>query len=330
MIETLKDIAIRIHIEPLKTVENAAKVETVIKVLSDISDSYNNYLEIEFSKNEQFKKLYEKNNKIFNTIKEELALLVVDLNFSSFEAALAPDLLVQQTEMFSNDVLDWKFDTFSEYKDGIINGDFENDYYIDKVAEKYNELERERIFRPLFSSIGTGKDYRINIKDNNHNIIKALIQPKTTKQFYIPKNSKNNIVDNDYSTVQIFAKVKKHGDTIDINKKNIKEFLFSEVLDHDTYPFKTDIIKYKETIFDLNKNIECVVEFEEGNYFIKNEELDLIVWGNTRKEAEEAFSFGFYSLYQNYYLEENSNLSEEAILLKEKINSLIKKVVNED
>jgi hypothetical protein len=44
MIEKLKDIAFRIHIDPVNSVEHAAKVETVIKVLSDIFQSYNNYL----------------------------------------------------------------------------------------------------------------------------------------------------------------------------------------------------------------------------------------------------------------------------------------------
>lgn len=330
MIEKLKDIAFRIHIEPLKTVENATKVKTVIKVLSDIYESYNNYLEIEFAKNETFRKALESNNKVFETIKEDLSLLIVDLNFGSFEAALAPDLLNQQTEMFSNEVLDWKKETFNEYKEDIIFGDYENVHYIKKVTKKYNVIEREKIFKPLFSSIGNGKEYRINLKDTHHNIVKNLIQPETSKQYYISKNQVKNIESTDYSTVQIFAKVKKLGDTLEINKKDIKEVLFSEVLEHDTYPFKPEIINYQETIFVLNKNLNCIVEFEKGIYFIKNEELDLVVWGDSRKEAEAAFSFGFYSLYLNYYLEENTCLSDEAILLKEKIISLIKKVVNED
>lgn len=150
MIEKLKDIAFRIHIEPLKTVENATKVETVIKVLSDIYTSYNNYLEIEFAKNETFRKALESNNKVFATIKEDLALLVVDLNFGSFEAALAPDLLNQQTEMFSNEVLDWKKETFNEYKEDIIFGDFENVHFIKKVTEKYNDIERENFQTSFF------------------------------------------------------------------------------------------------------------------------------------------------------------------------------------
>jgi hypothetical protein len=62
-----KEIAFRIHIEPLKTVEQAAKVETVIRVLSNIVKSYNNYLEVELYKNEGIKKVY----KVLDTIRIE-------------------------------------------------------------------------------------------------------------------------------------------------------------------------------------------------------------------------------------------------------------------
>lgn len=329
MIEKLKDIAFRIHIDPLKTVEHAAKVETVIKVLSDIQQSYSNYLEIEFLKNEQFKKAYDTNKKVLDTIKEELSLLVVDLNFGSFEAALAPDLIELQSPIFKNEVLEWKKETFSEYKDVIICGDYEDANYLRKVGKRYSEDERTKIYKPLFSSIGDGKEYRINVKTKNHKVLKVLIQPEKVKDFYVSKTVGEKLETPEYSTLQVFAKVKKQGDKFRLNQRNLKEILYMEELEHDTYPFKPDLIRFSETIFVLNRNIECIVEFEDDNYIIRNEELDLLVWGDTRKEAEDAFCFSFYSLYQNYYNEIDNNLSEEAILLKDKLRRLIKNVINE-
>lgn len=330
MIEKLKDIAFRIHIDPFKTVEHAAKVETVIKVLSDIYQSYNNYLEIEFLKNEEFKKVYDSNKKVLETIKEELSLLVVDLNFSSFEAALAPNLIELQSPIFKNEVLEWKRETFSEYRDVIICGDYDNANYLHKMAKKYNDDERVKIFKPLFSSFGDGKDYKVNIKDKNQNIVRSLNQPEKSKDFYVPKSMAGKSEIPEYSTVQVFAKLKKLGDNkFTLNQRNLKEILYLEELEHDTYPFKPDLIKYQDKIFILNKNLECLVEFEDDNYIIHNPELDLVVWGENRKEVEEAFNFSFYSLYVNYYLEDDSKLSDEAILLKNKLRGIIKKVVNE-
>lgn len=327
MIEKLKDIAFRIHINPLKTVEHAAKVETVVKVLSDIYQSYNNFLEIEFLKNDEFRKAYESNKKVLDTIREELSLLVVDLNFSSFEAALAPNLIELQSPIFKNEVLEWKRETFSDYKDIIICGDYENANYLHKVAKRYDNIERTKIFKPLFSSFGDGKDYNVNIKDKNHKILRTLVQPQKNKEFYIPRLVDERLEVPQYSTIQVFAKVKKQGNQFKLNQKNLKEIFYIEELAHDTYPFKPELIKFQETIFVLNKAIECVVEFEDENYVIKSEELDLIVWGETRKEAEEAFNFSFYSLFKNYYLENDSKLSDEAILLKDKLKKIIKSVI---
>lgn len=329
MIEKLKDIAFRIHIEPLKTVEHSAKVETVIKVLSDISSSYNNYLEIEFLKNEGFKKVYETNKKVLETIKEELSLLIVDLNFSSFEAALAPDLIELQSPIFKNEVLEWKRETFEEYKDSVINGDFENANYLHKIAKRYNDEERIKIFKPLFSSFGDGKDYKVNIKDKNKTIIKTLIQPEKSKEFYIPKITSEKLETTEYSTVQVFAKVRKQGDKFKLNQRNLKEIYYLEELEHDTYPFKPDLIKYQDIIFVLNKSLDCIVDYEDDNYIIHNEELDLTVWGENRKEVEDAFNFSFFSLYKNYYNEDDINLSEDALSLKEKLTEIINKVINE-
>ena len=331
MFEKLKDIALRIYIDPIKTVDHATKVETVIKVLSEISQSYNNYLEIEFFKNDVYRKAYENNNKILDTLKKELSLLIVDLNYSSFEAALAPDITELESPIFKNEVLEWKRDTFDLYKELVFSEDFENSTYLNKVANRYNEVERGKIFKPLFSSLGDGNEYTVNIKDNNHNIVKKLIHPEKSKDFYIPILPIVKPEKKTYSTIQIFAKIaKKPGDDTSFTKKDLKEILYTEILEHDTYPFKPNVIRYQQKIFVLNENLDCSVGFEEDNYIIKNEELDLIVWGSTRKEVEDAFNFSFSSLYTNYCLEDDSKLSDEALLLKNKLTKIIKSVIDEE
>jgi len=329
MIEKLKDIAFRIHIESLKTVGHATKINTVIKVLSDIYKSYNNYLEIEFLKNDDFKNVYNTNKKILDTIKEELDLLIVDLNFNSFEAALAPDITELQSPIFKDEVLEWKKETFENYKYLIIQGDFDNSNYLHKIAKKYNDEERYKIYQPFFSSIGDGKEYKLNIKDKEHQIIKTIIQPEKTKiDFYIPKVTaeKEEPV---YSTAQVFVKLRKEGDKPKLTKRTVKKILYYEELEHETYPFKPDIIKCNDKIFVLNKKLECQVDFEDDNYIIKNDELDIIVWGQTREEVEDAFEFSFYSLYLNYCLEIDDRLSDEAKELKSKLNTIIKNVIDE-
>jgi hypothetical protein len=329
MVSSLKDIAFRIHIEPLKTVEQAAKVDTVIKVLSDIIKSYNNYLEVEFFKNEGFKKIYDRNIKVLDTLRNELNLLIVDLNFGSFEAALAPNVLESYSPIFKNEVQDWKRETFSSYRDFIIMGDY-NDYdYLKEVIKRYSDHERNKIYQPLFASVGDGKEYRLNVKDQAHNTIRTIFQPEKSKyDIYVPKihAEKEPPI---YSTAQVYLKIRKEGDTPKITTRNVKEILYYEELEHETYPYKPDIINYNGCVFILNKKLDCQVEFDDQHYIIKNPELDIVVWGQSREEVEEAFRFSFYSLYVNYVLEADENLSEEALSLKKILQGIIKYTVNE-
>jgi len=86
---------------------------------------------------------------------------------------------------------------------------------------------------------------------------------------------------------------------------------------------------FSDNDHSYNRNLDCIVDFEDDNYIITNEDLDITVWGESRKEVEEAFCFSFYSTYKNFYLEDNINLSEEAIHLKEKLKGIIKNIINE-
>ena len=110
-----------------------------------------------------------------------------------------------------------------------------------------------------------------------------------------------------------------------------KEKTMSEVIDleHDTYPFKPNVIRYDNFIFVLNDRLECVVDYEDDSYAIKNTLLDISVWGDTREEAETAFAFSFYALYENFAVENDAKLSKESKDLKTKLLKLVKTVVHE-
>ncbi|MBE2281251.1 MAG: hypothetical protein IAE91_12730, partial [Ignavibacteriaceae bacterium] len=172
-------------------------------------------------------------------------------------------------------------------------------------------------------------EYKVNIKDNKQKTIRTLTQPENSKEFYVPKLPPAKLEPSEYSTVQVFAKIKKQGDKLIINQKNLKEVFYIEELDHELYPFKPDLIKYQDKNFVLNKKLDCKVSYEDENYIIHNEELDLTVWGESRKEVEEAFYFSFLSLYENYYNESDSNLSAAALILKGKLKDIINKVEDE-
>lgn len=329
MLDKLRDIAIRFQIDSDITVGHAAKVTSVIKVLSEMNKSFSNFLEVEFMKNEEFKTVFLKNDKVLDTLKEDLELLIVDLNFGSFEAALAPHFSDNQTTLFRNDVVEWEKDSFDTYKDLILGGAYHESEYMRKIAKRYSDEERHKIFQPLFSAVGSGKDYSLNIQDRQGKTKTKLVQPiKEKYNFYVPKTEKVKEEPN-YATVQAFLKLKKKGDSFSFNKQNVKQVYFVEELAHDTYPFKPNVIQFDGSIYILNDRLIGNVDFEDESYSIKNELLNIYVWGDTREEVESAFAFSFHALYENFALEDDDKLSLESKELKNKLLKLVKTVLHE-
>ena len=91
----------------------------------------------------------------------------------------------------------------------------------------------------------------------------------------------------------------------------------------DTYPFKPQYLTFNGVNYILREKLNAVVSFEDGNYIISNELLDITVWGKTRDEAEEAFSFTFHSLYENFAKEQDKHLSARSLKLKQTLKKLI-------
>ena len=130
---------------------------------------------------------------------------------------------------------------------------------------------------------------------------------------------------------QTFLKLKKNknGDSYSFNKHNVKEVFLVEEMEYDTYPFKPNMIQFEGTVYVLNEKLNSVVEYEDDCYTIKNELLDIFVFGDTREEVEIAFAFNFHAIYENFVLEHDEKLSSESKELKNKLLKLIKTVLHE-
>ena len=329
MKDNLEDIAFRILVDPINAVQHAAKVASVIKVLNNLNKSYTQFLEIEFLKNEKFKATYDSNSKVLDTLKEDLDLLIVDLNFSSFEAALAPNLLEKQPSIFKNEVLEWKKNTFNSYKNLIILGQYRDPSYLQNVVERYTSKERRKIFQPLFASAGDGNDYILSIVNNNRETIQVITRPDNSYAELLTPKIQIGKDESEYGIAQVYIRIKKDQEQPKLNNKSVKEILHYEELEHDTYPFKPNIIKFGKKLFILKEKLECQVNYEDTTYVIKSDYLDILVWGDTREEAEDAFNFTFFSLYNNYGQEEDKNLSDDAQQLKRNLISVIDSVIDE-
>ena len=318
-------LAFRINIDPLNTAQHAAKAETLIKVLKNITESYNNFIEAELSKNPEYKKTKENNDSHLNKIREEMTLLVVDLNFGSAEIALAP-ALSKKNEMFDNPADKWEKNTFRRYKKDVMFSDYSDPKFIKKVVKRYSDEQRKGIYSPVIASIDENGEYRLNIKKTKRKIVRTFWKPDENIMHILAPKKKPQPNHQYLKTMNIVAQVAETPNAYNLPISAIKKVLSFEELHIDTSPYRTDVLIYEERVFVLNRKLDNQVTHEVDNFIIRNDEFDITVWGQTREKAEEAFAFTFDALYTNYALEKDENLSDKAIELKNKLKSIIKKI----
>ncbi len=88
-------------------------------------------------------------------------------------------------------------------------------------------------------------------------------------------------------------------------------------------PFNPKVITYDIHTYILHSSLKCLVTYEDDSFIIRNDLLDITVWGDDQDLAEEAFYFMFNAVYINYAKEKEEYLSEKAIILKHQIDNLI-------
>jgi hypothetical protein len=150
-------------------------------------------------------------------------------------------------------------------------------------------------------------------------VISVLLNVNQTFQSFFEKEHFKN---------EELARVNEQNNkTLDSLKEDL-DLLIVE-LEHEIYPYKPSNIAFENTVYILNKRLDCQVGFEDEMYVIQNLEFDITAWGDTREEAEYSFGFTFHSLYQNFALEKDEKLSKEAKSLKINLLNIVKKVIHE-
>lgn len=327
--DELKKIAINFKIKPVDTLEDIISVDTLIKVLSDIKKSFYHFTEYEFLTNPQYSKYLKRKPKMLQEFLENFQLMVVDANIGSYQTALAPDVLEKQDPFFRDDVLEFKKGTFDKFKNDVAYLDYTDQRAINSVVTRYPEEYRVKFYRPFIETISEEKKYNLILLDQSNKFLKTIIPPDALRKKQIVPIIKQAKTERQDQIIKGYFRVSTDGNKIELNKSSIKQIYDIEILQHYTYPYKPDTIRFENHTFILNEKLNCSVEFEDDQYIITNDDLEITVWGATREDAENAFCFSFYSIYKNYAEENDKNLSENALILKHKLISLVKSYYNE-
>ncbi len=324
-LEILRDRALRVKLKPISANGGAIDVPSVSRMLDALNESYLSYLEAEV-RNAVKGKHTANVEKEIKALKADAKLLVVDLNFASFEALLSPNS-VTTPHQFLNIPGDGEFrkKTFEEYQDEVIFGDPNDPVLLKSLEKRFEPDERRAIFSPLFKTIfgqmngefhaaRANKPLRRLVKAPTEDSLKLLIPATPSlKQAAEPH------------TVVIYAKALGDPNLFGERKLKVVKQLAVEALEHETYPHQFHTIGFGGTRYDLVQTYSAPVRYDEDSqmYHVEYEPLGIHTWGGSRTEAIEAFEFSFVDLVEEYHDAKDSELTAEAKRLKKALRNMI-------
>lgn len=324
-LDSLRQEALYIKLVADKKFGGAVDIEHLVKALHSINASYKNYVRATAKDLIGSKRITQSVAKEISKLVDESELLLVDLKFASFQGAITPNTVNVDHDFASiPQVLEVKKKSFRGYKKDVFNTDYARPAFQHRVLAKFSDEERASIYKPLFDNILTKKEIQMFFGDQLGKTTKQIHNvTQRTINILVPE-SKRKGRERENKLYVVYASTSGELDLFG-DKPKLK-YLAIEELDKPVYPYQAVKIDYDGSHIELNDTISAEVSFdEESNQFIITyPHLNITVWGDTREDAEEAFNFTFKALVESIYLEDNKNLTEDAIELKRKLRVLIK------
>lgn len=246
--------------------------------------SYTNYSEVEFKN--IFKSKYTDQtilDKAYSKIKKPTELYMTAAKAASFEIGLAIDKIMLGGEITDLELKRWAKNIFSNYRENVIELDYEDEEIVEAINKKYDYSQRQKIYKPFFDlinnnelqvSFGEKKEFLRpigSVKKDKVERILPRIELEETKGFEIVK----------YVVKQEIGK-----QTIRLTDENT---LFCEKETEDRVRFdSSDYIKFNDAIQKFLEGIEFYIKMEGKMHilYLTHKKLQIEVGDLDYKEAK--------------------------------------------
>ena len=310
----LREKAVYFKLESKPKYGGGVGVDDVISVLKSLSESYLSFVDIEYNRintQQDRKKL----SQIKRGLVEENNLIIVDLSFSSYGSAVAPNIITNSHTIPSiKDQPKWKKETFERYKSIVLKSDFNNESYLRNISKKFTPVERQRIFAPIIEGIINNPKATTGFGFGSANKLKPLSRPKEESYSVLVPKPQNIEVAQDIRRSLAMVEIK--GKTA---RPKVLE-LFEEVK-NPIYTFNSFSVSGKEYSFKFP--IYCELLHEEGTYSFENKELGIYAHGKTIDEAQKNFFEDFDYIFTRYNSLPGSKLTNDVAAIKKFLNLIV-------
>lgn len=315
-IEKLREKAVFFKLTSKPKYGGAVSLEDVLKVFKSLVESYHSFVDIEYEKiNTQVDKTKIRNIK--SGLSEENNLIVVDLKFESYGMAISPNTITYNHSIPDiKNILKWKSNAFETYKDFVLDADFNNEKYLQKVKTKYNEEQRQRIYKPLIDGIANNERAVTKFGFGSETPKKTLKKPREKSYNILVPNVIRAIDFDETHTRTSMALVE-----IKAGKAKPKILELFEQIQNPVFTFTK--IEYGDKTYSLKYPIYCELIHEGDSYSLENKQLGIYAFGKTVDEAKLAFEEEFDYIFDRYNSLKNDELSTDVVTIKQFLNLIV-------
>lgn len=233
--------------------------ELIEDLLPQLTKAYKGYTKADFENN--FKGTYTEEkrlSKLYGQINEEIRLRVVDTKFNSFELGLAPDITMMD-KTGDKKVVEWAKNISENFKEDVLELDFNNEEEVKKIVNKFSPEQREIIFNPIIK-LANNANIDFQYKENKQVKYRTLRKIKESTIDSIVPSRQEPEKPKEYEFVTVAAVLEKG-----VSKKSI---LLSNALTlpFDLNPFNLTSEHFSKYNFDykLKKSIPVAIGNENG------------------------------------------------------------------
>lgn len=324
-IQSLRKESLKIKLESDLKYGGAVDFNSLIDSLKAIASSYEAYTKATFL-NDLNQEFVDKEINETRKLRVDNQLLIVDLEFGSFEAHVSPDLINYNSEIpYTSRGKYWKKENFQSFQNDVLLSNFNDLEFRANIKTKFNESARRKIFKPLVDLTRSNKSIFFQQKGSRELTGLSIVENDIIYQDLIPPKITKEKEPSEEKTYKIYLKSSQDPDLFG-NKLIYQQLLGVEELEKDVYPYLPLFIEDEEDRIDFyqKQQFEVTYDDEAQSYLIESEDFDLSAWGADRASAEDAFDFLFIETFKNIALEDDSELTEKAQELKAKLKLLVK------
>ncbi len=284
----------------------AIVVSHILDFLKNLQSSYQNFAEV------QFRKIVSEDDVpdldyLSNKFRSNCNLLVPDLNFKSFGVSIVADNRVMDPfDFHSEDFKDMRSNLFVNFKEDVLLPEYNDSTYQQRIAEKYSEDERRKIFTPVINSTLKSKPYSVAVTGKNYIEKVKIFQPlsKIAKSILKPEIEIVKVKED----LQLTKKIEQN---IGSKKKTIS---IENITYYESQIDISNISLGDKTVF-LNIEHSILLIFENKYFTINDDFFSVSITADEYFEALKLYDQEFISVYVDLLNRKSDLITDEIELM---------------